>query len=293
MPWPVRTDRADRAAFSLVELIVVIALVALLLALLMPALGRSKDLARQTRAASGMRQMMIGYTAYQVDFRGKVVWGYTPSSIGGVAVTITATDGRTYGLPIADRYPWRLAPYISGIWSILHHHQPATPPLPRSDDTLSEAMLKAYALSITPSFGINSAYVGGHEGPWQGFVVKDGQSVPNVGQHVVFSAAEVRRPSGLLVFSESQARHAPFSDPQEGMHFVTPPRAKGHRWHAAGDSIQTLMPGVLTGVPLGRYGRAAVTGFFDGHVSALPPATLEDMRLWANHADAPDADPIP
>lgn len=46
----------------------------------------------------------------------------------------------------------------------------------------------------------------------------------------------------------------------------------------------------MQGIPAGRYSQAAVTAFFDGHAEGLNPTELEDMRLWANDADAPDYD---
>jgi prepilin-type processing-associated H-X9-DG protein len=44
------------------------------------------------------------------------------------------------------------------------------------------------------------------------------------------------------------------------------------------------------GIPQGRNGAKAVTGFFDGHVEAKSPDELADMRLWANQARTADYD---
>ena len=47
------------------------------------------------------------------------------------------------------------------------------------------------------------------------------------------------------------------------------------------------------GIPEGRNGSSVVTGFFDGHAEAMPPAELDDMRLWSNKANAVDEDNVP
>src|SRR5687767_3398787 len=169
-----------RPGFTLVELLVVIAIIALLIGILLPVLGKARSAARQARSMSDLRQMLLGYTQYHLDNRGAVLFGHTPPTVNGVAVTVQSPSGHTFGLPVADRYPWRLVPYVSDVWRIIHNHTD-TPPVPQSGDSESAAFQKAYTLSINPSYGINSVYVGGHAGPlFQGFAGPDGDR-PNTG----------------------------------------------------------------------------------------------------------------
>jgi len=242
------------------------------------------------RGQSGLRQLLVGYTVYQSDHDGHVLFGYTPPTVLGNPVTVESDSGHTFGLPVADRYPWRLAPYVSGVWEILHSHEPV-PDLPSSGDSMADALSKAYTLSVSPTFGINSIYVGGHgDGPFKGFVTEGGYTRPNVGAHVVFNDFEVKRASSLIVFADSKARFGPFTDPNTGLHFVTPPHANGHRWRSSGAGIEMLMPGQITGLPEGRFGESTITGFFDGHVASLRADQLDDMTLWANPAKTQDYD---
>ncbi len=283
----------NEQAFTLIELLVVISIIALLIGMLLPALGAAQQAANRISSLSDLKQMMVGYTQYHTDNKGQVLWGVTPPSIHGKPVTITTEDGREFGLPIADRYPWRLAPYLNHAWRIMHAHG-EEPDAPKRSDDSGQAMVKAYRLSLRPSYGINAVYVGGQEGPWGGFVSNNGTKQPNLGQHVVFHADEVNRPSQLIVFAESQARvgNTPAfdHDEQAGFHSVMAPVANGRRWQIDDGEIRAQMVSAIAGLPIGRFGLSTSTSFFDGHAQAVSSDKLMDMRLWSNQAKTSDSD---
>lgn len=54
--------------FTLVELLVVISIIIVLLALLMPALGRARDSARNLRCVNNLRQLGLGMCNYAMDY---------------------------------------------------------------------------------------------------------------------------------------------------------------------------------------------------------------------------------
>ena len=285
-----------RHGFTLVELLVVIGIIAMLMGIFLPVLGRARSAARQVQSMSDLRQMLAGYTQYSFDHREALLYGYTPPTVNGVPVMVDSPSGHRFGMPVSDRYPWRLAPYVDGMWQIIHNHTDL-PPIPRAGDSEAVAFGKAYTLSINPSYGINSVFVGGHHGPvFKGFAGPDGDR-PNTGKHVVFKASEVRYPTELIVFAECKGRNAPplFGPKSEtGLHHLTPPRANGQRWTVEKGRFKITAPlGVLIGLPEGRNGSGTVTGFFDGHVDVMQPGQLEDMRHWANDADRPDYDFVP
>lgn len=56
-----------RSGFTLIELLVVISMIVMLIALLMPALSKSRETARRTLCASNLKQIANGYVSYATD----------------------------------------------------------------------------------------------------------------------------------------------------------------------------------------------------------------------------------
>src|SRR5215469_1495595 len=63
-----RRRRKGNSAFTLIELLVVIAIIAILAALLLPALSKAKEKARQTYCKNNLKQLELGIAMYLSEF---------------------------------------------------------------------------------------------------------------------------------------------------------------------------------------------------------------------------------
>ncbi len=73
----------NKTAFTLIELLVVIAIIAVLVAMLLPVLAKTRELARRTICASNLRMIGIGYMGYaqiHVKFPSPFFYVYDPTS---------------------------------------------------------------------------------------------------------------------------------------------------------------------------------------------------------------------
>jgi prepilin-type N-terminal cleavage/methylation domain-containing protein len=61
---------STRRAFTLIELLVVCAIIVALIAIVLPSMGRARDIAIRTACASNTRQQALGFMNYAVDYKG-------------------------------------------------------------------------------------------------------------------------------------------------------------------------------------------------------------------------------
>ncbi|MHC4637823.1 MAG: type II secretion system protein [Planctomycetota bacterium] len=76
-------DFKRRAAFTLIELLVVISIIALLMAMLLPALARTKEMARKVVCQYNLRQWGTIWSMYTNDWNGYFNQGYMSTSAPG------------------------------------------------------------------------------------------------------------------------------------------------------------------------------------------------------------------
>jgi prepilin-type N-terminal cleavage/methylation domain-containing protein len=69
-----------RRGFTLVELLVVIGIIALLIAILLPALSKAREQAKNTQCLSNLRQLAMVYQLYANDYKDQIPIGYDGGS---------------------------------------------------------------------------------------------------------------------------------------------------------------------------------------------------------------------
>lgn len=83
-----------KRAFTLIELLVVISIIALLVSILMPALGRARDLAKKTVCLTQERSLFLGLTLYTSDFN-----DFLPLASDAISITEVPLGGWWYASP--------------------------------------------------------------------------------------------------------------------------------------------------------------------------------------------------
>ena len=271
-----------RAGFTIIEMLVVVSIIAILVSILLPAISGARQTARKTNEVVAARDLMVAWNVYATEHRERVIPGYASDL---PAYDLYGTNIEETMIPaVAARYPWRIMPYLSYQYRGLYKNDHG-----RLLDELEQTSTENfnYTVSLSPSLGINSTWVGGDENEL-GF---SQPALSNFGQFYVQTLAHVRRPERLLVFTS--ARGVDPLDQSSG--FVegyfrvrSPFLADGAPTRWAEEWRAGLPPESFGQVSL-RYAGTAVTAFVDGHVEALGERQLRDMRFWSNHATSAES----
>ena len=300
------TRSAPKHAFTLIELLVVIAIIALLTGVLLPALGHARSSAKAIKELSGARQLMYAYTMYADDNRGKLMVGFAQSGRfqGDVwDVMVQRHDqprdaqGNTLGAPIGQRYPWRIAPYFDGYIDALYMDNRVLEALsenPAVDSPVASGQHSSmnYVVSLYPSFGVNSYFVGG------GGVSGDPIPMSPIGRRIygdfhISKNYQAQRPSNLLTFASSRSVTGTFISGYgniEGWHTIKPPYLysnQGRNWMESYDEFAED-PSRNSGNVSLRYSGKGAAALLDGHAEQWGWDEFNDMRRWSDKATSED-----
>ena len=260
-----RSNRSS--AVTLVELLVVIAVMGLLAGLATPVLGRARLAGQQASETAAAKSLITAYLAAAQDQHGVLLKGYDEE---GEACDSKGNQFQV-GSSQALRWPWRLAPYLNyqleGALLVNERANALDPSDPN----------QSYLVSASPSLGLNSYFVGGHENGQPAYsYVTNGTCVTRLAQAV--------KPSQLIVFSSARGVDPMKGKNVDGYYYVTSPQSSP-RWPSTWNTKGSARS---YGQVRLAYSEKAVTAQLDGSVSLLNFTELRDMRRWANEAARQD-----
>lgn len=241
---------ASLNAFTLLELLVCIAIVGLLAGLAHAGYQRATSASRQSVEVNAARNLGQALLLYAADNGGTILPGYLDRADHPQVQEARNEKGESLPSTAAGRYPWRILPYLNykirgGIWVNKLASQ-----IPDSDPN------RDYLVSLVPSLGMNTAYVGGDQGN------------PQPAGRCVTRLNRASKPSMLIAFASAE-----YQDPRygllEGYFRVSPP---------------SFAPAGQGGRLSNRFNGKAVAVMLDGHVEALDMEQLKDMRRWCDEA---------
>ncbi|MAE68129.1 MAG: hypothetical protein CMJ18_28095 [Phycisphaeraceae bacterium] len=168
-----RSPRSPSRAFTLIELLVVISIIALLIALLLPAVKRARELGRQAKCASNLRQIALGITIYAGDWDLAIIWQDRDADQPGVTTPVSNLIPHTY-----NHWAGRLAEQevvsIDGDASLFHCPTYEVMPLDLGGDRISETISYGVSGGRNYGVGLNDTFRGFHGQPRVGGAGADG-----------------------------------------------------------------------------------------------------------------------
>jgi prepilin-type N-terminal cleavage/methylation domain-containing protein len=261
---------ARKQGFTLIELLVVIAIIAILAGLLLPALAKAKTKAHMIEEISAARQLMLGVQMYADDHNDAVFPGY-------FADTSAVDDqGQPLTFPENARYPWRMVPYMTGSMSLIYSGVNRAKLTELQSENHSDYV---YAVSLFPSLGINSYFIGGNQTEFPAVTA----NAKFGGDTVITRLGQSIHPSDLMAFMS--ARSDVSGDNAQGYYEITPPYLTARQWAASySDGLQPVQWGYVAP----RFSNHAVSAMLDGHSENFNLTQMQDMRHWCNTVNQPD-----
>jgi len=225
--------------FTLIELLVVISIIALLISILLPALNRARDMAKQTVCLKNHGSLILSWIMYADDYDDKLVSAKT------ARIVEVSSNPRRF------KMDWAPGTYFSeptwvGWWR--GHNDPAA-----NDDEAQRACLTLGALfPYTKTEEIYLCPAREKFEHWRTYAITDAMN-----GHDGFTIAAGYNPPGVVIKKLSEIRQA-----ASRMVFIDEGYATTESWTIFPDRVQWW-----DGVPL-RHWNGTTLSFADGHSEA-------------------------
>lgn len=187
------------------------------------ALKGAKRSADRTRTMSALRQMLVAYNNYSGDNEGMLLPGYiedtllwTPRTPKMLDIKAKLPNGTVLERADSSSYVWRLAPYLDKAIDIYMADYRSTEIMDRYNTEFLNGIYGpndgggngSLQIALTPSFGLNSAFLGGDSTHpptalrhWQ---IVNGEVQVNPSSVAAVRVAQVKNPGKIVVFAPTQ-----------------------------------------------------------------------------------------
>lgn len=252
----------SRPAFTLIELLVVISIIALLIGILLPALGKARETARDSSSLSNVRQIgSIAMTNFVLDQDGRYPW---MSSEGVNKIDGTKPRWADYIFRYIENTDVFINPHLAGeesnIFGKKWWHQVSTYDAQRAAETggdFSASATGETGLDQWGGYGYNYQYLGNARG-------YSTNSEPNFRRRDITIANTV----DTVVVGDTFGA----DDGNDGQYVIDPPLTSARGSGKAGGYYADTM----RAIPGQRGNGTGEFVFSDGHGQSMTPETLDD-----------------